>query len=429
MNIFIERKEGVFLKNDISYKFFIIWSFFIPISSFVLFPEIKGSLISYMIAFVSPCIVMLYKKIRYYYFIDFIKCFFIWLVFVIISQILNIINTISLDNIILVNPSDQYTIIFRDSLFTQSIYCLPGILLCLYAKYFYSKKWDKWLKYSIILFVLYGFYRCIFFTITGIDGDFISNRFFGDNLDFRIEYQTVMLAGTLTERMQSLSGEPSMFSFTVLPYFIFLVYKKINIIYLVMLGLSLILSTSTTAYLGLLIFCIILFVYGKVNIKYLGYICFICIILVIGFFDELNEIIQTIFVEKLSNDSKSTIERSLNIYNHIFYWWNLDVLHMLFGIGFGYIRSTDMFTTFLVNIGVIGVTVFTYFYLKNLKLRVKNTEDITYNAILLVVFFTGMISVPEFSYLSFWLFLGIIRNKYNKYKYISINCHENETIR
>ena len=102
---------------------------------------------------------------------------------------------------------------------------------------------------------------------------------------------------------------------------------------------------------------------------------------------------------------------------------------MLFGIGFGYIRSTDMFTTFLVNIGVIGVTVFTYFYLKNLKLRVKNTEDITYNAILLVVFFTGMISVPEFSYLSFWLFLGIIRNKYNKYKYISINCHENETIR
>ena len=51
------RLEKNLNKLDIIDKFFIIWSFFIPITSFVLMPSVKGSLISYILAFITPFII------------------------------------------------------------------------------------------------------------------------------------------------------------------------------------------------------------------------------------------------------------------------------------------------------------------------------------------------------------------------------------
>jgi hypothetical protein len=72
---------------------------------------------------------------------------------------------------------------------------------------------------------------------------------------------------------------------------------------------------------------------------------------------------------------------------------------MLVGIGFGYIRSTDLFTTLLVNIGAIGLFLWIIFTLKNFKIRLRKENDFYTNAILLLMFITSMISVPEFSFL------------------------------
>ena len=42
--------------------YFMIWCFFIPITSVVIVPVIKGSLISYIFAFISPLIFLFYPK-------------------------------------------------------------------------------------------------------------------------------------------------------------------------------------------------------------------------------------------------------------------------------------------------------------------------------------------------------------------------------
>lgn len=124
---------------------------------------------------------------------------------------------------------------------------------------------------------------------------------------------------------------------------------------------------------------------------------------------------MNIIINKITADSTnvSGVERSANIIDNIIYWSNLDNINFLFGIGFGVIRSTDLLTTFLVNIGLIGTLLFAYFYLRKITLRNLTMKKIGDNAILLVLFITSMISVPEFSYLSFWLFLGLINSKNN----------------
>lgn len=85
-------------------------------------------------------------------------------------------------------------------------------------------------------------------------------------------------------------------------------------------------------------------------------------------------------------------------------------MHSLFGIGFGYIRSSNLFTTLLVNTGIIGVLSFSYFYLKDFSLKAQNFIKQGNNSIILVLFVISMVAVPEFSYLSFWIFLAISKN-------------------
>ena len=109
-------------------------------------------------------------------------------------------------------------------------------------------------------------------------------------------------------------------------------------------------------------------------------------------------------------DSASGIARSNDFWNNINYFLDLDIMHNLFGIGFGYMRSADLFTTLLVNTGILGILSFAYFYLKDFKLKVRNFIDLGNNSILLVLFIISMVAVSEFSYLSFWLFVAIIRN-------------------
>ena len=101
------------------------------------------------------------------------------------------------------------------------------------------------------------------------------------------------------------------------------------------------------------------------------------------------------------------------MYNSFVYWCNLDIIHMLFGIGVGYIRSYDFFTSLLVNVGIVGLILFSYFILKDLKLKHCNFIDVNNNAIILVLFISLMASVPEIWFPSFWLFIGIIRSKRN----------------
>lgn len=399
-------------KYSITDKYFILWAFFIPISSWVISPSIKGSLISYLFAFLSPLVIICFRQdIVKEYILDIVKIALVLLFFALMSQLANVLFNINLYNIVLVNPDDFDNKIFRSSLITQSIYLIPVILTFLYVKHLYKPSWDKWIIYGGLVFVLYGFYKWLGFLLTGTDIDFLTNRTFGDSDAVQYQYQGMVVAGMLLQRFQSLAGEPSMFAFTILPYFIFAIHRKANIIIISFMGLALLLSTSSTAYLGLSIYIIYILINskkGKTFFKVLIALIIVSLILYGIFSEYINDVLNNMIFNKI--DSTSGEIRSYDFNNHINYIMSLDIMHNLFGIGFGYIRSADLLSTLLVNTGIIGVISFTYFYLKDFRLKIYSFCDLGNNSILLVLFIISMTAVSEFSYLSFWLFLAIIRN-------------------
>lgn len=413
------RLEKNLNKLDIIDKFFIIWSFFIPITSFVLIPSVKGSLISYILGFISPLIILFKRKnFLKKYIICFGEFVYIWLAFFCLSQLGNLIYNINISDLILVSNETNNIKVFRNSIFTQSLYLVPCILLYLYCKFFYNIKWDKWIVYSGWLFSVIGLYFLLYFLLTGQNGDIISNRVFADNTEVSNIAQRLFILSIEIERVQSLSGEPSMYAFTILPYIIFAIHRKANKLLIATMIVSLLLSVSTTGFLGIIIYIICILFFSKINKRYIkNLIIFIGILIFIYFLfsSYIDEIIMNMIINKITADPTniSGLERSANIMDNIIYWSNLNNINFLFGIGFGVIRSTDLLTTFLINIGLIGTLLFAYFYLKKIKLRNLTMKKIGDNAILLVLFITSMISVPEFSYLSFWLFLGLINSKNN----------------
>lgn len=408
------RLEKNLNKLDIIDKFFIIWSFFIPITSFVLMPSVKGSLISYILAFITPFIILFrVKNFFKKYIMQFLFFLFIWISFFCLSQLGNLIWHINLTNLILVSTENIDYKLFRNSLYTQSLYLLPCIMTYLYCKNFYKPIWDKWISYSGFIFVIIGLLKFFiyFFTNGSTDGDFLTNREYGEGGTNSL-FQYINILGLSLVRIQSLTGEPSMYSFIVLPYLIFFFYKNeywkafITII-------SIILSFSSTGFIGLFIYFLLYIIYNKKKNYKIVVVMFIpCIILYYLFFEYIGDILNFTFFDKMS--SGSGIERSGNIYDNLLYWYDLDFWHMLVGIGFGYIRSTDLFTTLLVNIGAIGLFLWIIFTLKNFKIRLRKENDFYTNAILLLMFITSMISVPEFSFLSMWMFLGIIGSDFYK---------------
>lgn len=139
--------------NTISDRFFRLWIFFIPITSFVVVPSIRGSLISYILAFISPIIYLYTKKNKNNYFFNIIIFIWFYLLFVCISQLANIIWNINLTELVLVHPIDYNIKLFRDSLFSQSLYLFMGIITFLFIKEFYNRNWDKWIIYSGSIFL------------------------------------------------------------------------------------------------------------------------------------------------------------------------------------------------------------------------------------------------------------------------------------
>lgn len=406
-------------------KFFIIWSFFIPITTIILIPSIKMTVLSIVFAYLSPIVIFYffrknkYKYMRNNYIKDILRFYFIFCFFIVISQFSNAIIDISLYNIPL-SPSDESLSIhiFRYTLFVQTIYCLPAILTFYYTKHFYSNKWDKWIIRSGLLFALYALYKWAYYLIMGEDGDFLTNKVYDDSDKQEIGnsgtlFQGIYIGGLLIQRLQGLSGEPAMYAFTALPYFIFAIQKKANIFIIFILGISLLLTTSTSAYLGLLIYIMVLVFSNKLKKKYLILGVIGVVVFYIIFSDYINDIIKLMILEKIFNsaNSQSGAERSSSIIDCLNYWGELDPIHMLFGIGYGYIRSFDFFTTLLVNVGILGLVIFCYFILKDIKLKNCDFVDIHDNAIIIVLFSVLMMSVAEIWFVSFWLFIGIIKNK------------------
>lgn len=403
------------------YRYFKIWSIFIPITSVVIFPSIKGTLPSYILAFLSPLLLaaILRQKDFFSYSAYLFKGVYIFSFLVLLSQLGNLIFPININLYSVLNDtSDTDSIFFRSSLLTQSMYLIPCFLLYTYSKFFYRIEWDRWINTSAFIFAGIGLLKWLIFIATGgsTDGDFLTNRTYGQDGVNNL-YQNLYILGQHLARVQSLTGEPSNFALIMVPLFFFMLSSQYrNKLAILLTFVSIFLSASATAFLGLFTGTVYYAVAQKENYHITVSKLFFIAILVGIFFlfyywnhDWINEYLDFILFSKMQSGSAD--ERLGFMGNNLDIWLTTDLWHQLFGIGFGVVRSTDLFSTFLVNIGIVGLFASILFWFYDYKIFPRKKLDIYQNMIILSSFFMAMVSVPEFSFMSIWLLLGIFRNR------------------
>lgn len=402
-------------------RYFKILTLVLPISSFLIVPSVQGTTFGYLMSFFLLVFVLLFKRKRSSFYKDFAILMGIFVFVTTFAQlILGFRQYVSLEGLRLVDETLN-PVMMRSSMITQSIYLVACFILFVFVKNFYNEKWDKYIFRGAILISLYGLYEFMYFLIFKDNGDFISNRTFGDGSFKSSLFQTYTIGGMTLQRVKSLTGEPSMFALTILPFWIYAARLKKKFLSLFFFTL-LILSNSTTAFLGIAVyFLLTLSKVLKNPVKMYLIFSFMFIgSLIIGF-NKISLFFQTSIVEKLSGQDTSGGERTQYMQQHIDYFMNMPFFNKLFGLGFGYARSTDFFSTLLVNTGVIGIALFTLLFFYPVFKLGKTDKEVGLKYSLIVLYIAMMISVPEFSYLSTWLFLGVAYYYVNQRKIAKIN--------
>lgn len=403
---------------SISDIYFAFWSLFLPITSFLLIPSIQGTTPAYILAFLAIPFAALIKSFARTKYIKNISV--ILLVFILlntISQFGLVFSVPNFANLTLIDPEDN-TLIFRSSMFTQTLYLLASISTFCFVKNFYKKQWDKFIFLGSLLLAAYGIYEFLYFLIFHTNGDFISNRTFqlGNFLISGSSFQVMTLGFLRIMRLKSLTGEPSMYAFTILPFWIFAIHQNKPFTHII-LFLTLILSTSATAMTGIMIYGITqtfylrTFYFNKKKTLLFGFLFSIIFILVAKNIDLSIDTFNQLFVNKVTVSDTSGTVRYGSFEANISFFCSASIINQLFGIGFGYIRSMDMFSTLLINNGIVGLLIFTSMFFYPI-IKLKNTDkNIGLKSAIIVIYTTMMISVPEYSYLIIWLFLGIAYNQ------------------
>ncbi|MEH6307438.1 hypothetical protein RYH73_17445 [Olivibacter sp. CPCC 100613] len=400
---------------------------FFPITSFLVVPSVQGTTITTVLAALlfGLLIIIPENTRKNSFFRDFVAFGLIFLFFSLVSQSLNLAFDLKLsDQLLLVTRGNLLQSFFRSTHITQAMYLAMSFLIYLFVKYYSDKSVIKYVYYGLRILCAYGLYEILFYQITGTTGDFLTNRTFSSEEGSGSLSQMMNVAGFNVLRMKSLTGEPSMFAFTVFPFWALTHVLKNKFDNILLLG-CLFLTFSTTAYGAIVIFQLGWFIYKKKYQKLFYLLGLVLIFLFALQIDPVREkiegVYETVFSSKLSGNSGSKQSRSGWIMRHYDYWVDSDAGHQLFGIGFGYIRSTDFLTTLLVNCGLIGLIVFSAFFFANLfKTRTMDKDTHTcYFLGLGGLFLILMLTVPEFGYPSMWIYLALWHVLVNKSREIT----------
>lgn len=390
-------------------KYFKLWMWVLPISSISLFPAIHATTPAYILALFSLAFVFLLNKTeKAGYAKDFVHIFYVFFLINGFAQFGLLFSNIDFMNASLIDYHDRTTVLFRSSMFTQSIYFLATIATFLYVKHFYNEKWNKYIFTGAIFLCAYGLYEFVYFLLFHQHGDFLSNRVIDGKL--ASIFAVTSFAGQTVMRLKSLTGEPSMAAFTLIPFWIYAIHLKKKKTHLFIL-LCLLLTFSGTATLGIIIYAVSRLFIFMPKLKY--YIFFLPTALLLYFlnFEWINTNFLDSLFGKMQLSDASGVARFSIFSSNMDFFGSLNVYHKLFGVGFGYTRSTDYFSTVLTSNGVIGLIILSILFLYPV-VKLKNTyENVGLKCIITVTFVLMMVSVPEIYYLSTWLFLGIAYNQ------------------
>jgi hypothetical protein len=310
--------------------------------------------------------------------------------------------------LILVKTAHPEQVFFRKSMLTQSAYLFAGILVYLYVKNYARHRHLSYFYWGLRVLVAYGLLEVVLYQLTGSNGDFISNRQF-DHTSGSL-FQTMKVGGMVVQRLKSFTGEPSMFAFTIVPFWILAVglNRKVD---MVLFALALLLTFSTSAYLGIAVLTIAVILHEKKARKYAVGLLVVLLFITLGLYyasSGFHHFMHDMVIDKLMGSNTSGQERSHFMKDHLLFWWNnMNIAGKFTGLGFGYVRSTDFFSTLLVNNGLIGFFLFTWFYFKHAFLLFRNAQvKFYYRTALIATYLIMMLSVPEFAYLSLWILLA-----------------------
>lgn len=393
--------------------------FIAPFTSIVIVPSASASVPSFLLIYLFLPIILFYSLKRSDGFTR--ELLLMILVFVVmngLSQLYVYTSGIQLSpQLTLVKKEQPEQVLLRKTMFSQSLYLFAGLLVYLYVKYYAARRQMNLFFWGLRFLVLYGLLEVIIYQVTGNNGDFLSNRRF-DHTSGSL-FQTMKVGAVIVQRLKSLTGEPSMFAFTIVPFWILAVglNRKID---MVLFAVALLLTFSTSAYLGIVILTIAVFLHEKRIRKFALIIAGVVILLSIALYyvsSGFHHFIHDMVLDKLTGSNTSGQERSHFMKDHLLFWWNdMNIAGKLTGLGFGYVRSTDFFSTLLVNNGLMGLCLFTWFFFKHAFQTFRNKEiKYYYQASLIATYLIMMLSVPEFSYLSLWILLA------SSYKFSTIN--------
>jgi len=383
------------------------------IVSVVIYPPVSLSVPSYLLVYLAAPFFIAWSFFRDKGFLkELLTIVSIFLVLNILAQLHVWLFSVSLDpSLTLTDKGNLEKTLLRPTFFGQSIYLFAGILTYLYLKHYACGSHLRYVYLGLRIIVVLGLLEIILFQVTGVNGDMISNRVFNNKPGSGSLFQTITLSGLRMQRLKSLTGEPSMFAFSVIPFWMLCIPLK-RYFDFVILGIALLFTFSTSAYLG-----VVVLVAGAsladagIRRKMIWIVPVVITVLVILYFTSpaVHKLVQSVFIDKFTGNNQSGSERSGHFLSQYNFWKNqLGTPGKLVGLGWGYVRSTDFFSTLLVNNGLIGLLGFSLFYFRHAFVRVKDAVFKKYYLIALIaVFFILMGSVPEFAYLSLWIFLSL----------------------
>jgi hypothetical protein len=393
-------------------RYFAWWGLFLPIASFLLIPFIQGTTPAYLFALglVFPAVnlmVLRPDQARRYY-IDLLRLGIAFATFTALAQLAASYSDLRYIpwKANPVDPNDQ-SVVLRRTMFTQSLYLLAAASTFVFVRNFYTPKWDRYFLRGALLLAFYGFYEVTFFLIFHRGGDFLSNRTFGGNAGSL--FQLMQIGPLVLQRLKSLTGEPSMYAFTVLPFWIYALHTG-RLWTQRILFVSLLLSTSSTAAAGIAVYLTLRFLrYGVMDRFIAGALFIIGLLVILAAFG--NEYVlhayDRIIGSRLAVQDYSSMSRLASFMESMRFYGKAPILNQILGLGFGYIRATNMLSTLLVNVGALGLLIVGWIFLRPVISLGWSDREFGIKAAVIVIFTTMMISVPEFSYLSTWLFLGI----------------------
>jgi len=388
-----------------------LWCTVMPITSFVLVPSMQGTLPAYLLAFASAFFVLLSRDFeqsavqRNRYFTAALLVAGMWVLLFCGSQLGHLLsNRHDFGDMNLINPDDT-RVVFRSTLFTQTLYLAACLCIVLFFRFFFRAEWIHYVLWGGWFLALYGIYEWLYFLVFHQPGDFIVNRTTGANLHTGSWSQIIQVGSLSLLRIKSTFGEPSFFSAGVLPYFLLALEYKRKWLSAALL-FCIIFSTSSSAFAAL---PFALLLHSLFQRKLSASIVVTVLLFGAAFailYYVYPETYYQMFSAKLNAENNSGETRQDNYQAMSDTAQTFTLMNRIFGIGFGYYYG-GVYYAVQVNTGWIGMLVYCYAFLKPVILLRPDHGGLALKVGVATLFFLFYISVSELFLPTTWMFLGL----------------------